>query len=110
MQTVTDKLVAHGLDAIIRTVPTPDGKPFPAPKEWVEVRMTKALIYVGDREYVIGFVEIPPISMEQMEETQEYTEKMVVSYLQKEGFIGEEYVYVGMQQFDLKNIPPDFLE
>lgn len=109
MQTV-DVMTRRVLDAFIRTMPTADGRALPVPKAWTLVKMGQVPVYVGDREYVVAFVDKQPTSMADMESNQAATEETVIRYLQQEGFIDEEYVYVGMQQFDLGKIPPDFLE
>lgn len=102
-------MTSRVLNAFVRTMPTADGRTLPAPKQWVLVTMGEIPVYVGDREYVFAFVDKQPKSMDDMNERQAATEEVVIRYLQQEGFIDEEYVYVGMQQFNLGQIPPDFL-
>lgn len=109
MQTV-DAMTSRVLNAFIRTMPSADGQVLPVPKVWQLVNMGAVPVYVGDREYVVAFVDKQPASMADMESNQAATEEVVIRYLQQEGFIDEEYVYVGMQQFDLGKIPPDFME
>lgn len=109
MQAV-DAMTSRVLNAFIRTMPTADGRMLSVPKAWTLVKMGVVPVYVGDREYVVAFVDKQPTSMADMENYQAATEETVIRYLQQEGFIDEEYVYVGMQQFDLGKIPPDFME
>src|SRR5512137_2929011 len=97
-------LQSSELNATIRTMG------FPAPKAWKRVDCGQIETYVGDGLYVVALVEKYPENIEQMKETQFKTEATVIKYLQGEGFIEKEYVYVGMQRFSLKKPPKDFLE
>ncbi len=84
--------------------------PFPAPKKWERVDVGETECYVGDRLYVLALVENPPETIEELKANQSNTENMVIKYMQSEGFIEKEYVYVGMQRFNLKNPPKGFIE
>ncbi len=94
-----NSLQQHELNATIRTMG------FPAPKAWKRVDCGSIEAYVGDKLYVIALVETCPDNIEQLKENQTKTELTVIKYMQSEGFVGKEYVYVGMQRFNLKKPP-----
>lgn len=93
------------LNALISTMPTEDGTKFAYAKEWQRVDVGKLETYVGDRLYVITLVEKLPETMDEVEANGLSAEETVIRYLQGEGFIDEEFVYVGLQRFDLQNPP-----
>lgn len=97
-------LLPSELNATIRSMG------FPAPKAWMRVDCGQIETYVGDGLYVISLVEKSPETKAEMTENQFKTETTVIKYLQSEGFIEKEYIYVGMQRFSLKNPPKEFLE
>ncbi len=105
-----DNITRIELDELVSHFPTEDGIPYPPAKEWKRVDVGTIEVYVGSPasgvHYVIGLVEKLPESMEEMEKNGESAETVIIRYLQNEGFIGEEFVYVGLQRFDLQN-PPD---
>lgn len=101
---IMNSLQPSELNATIRSMG------FPAPKAWKRVDCGQIETYVGDGLYVISLVEKCPDNKEEMKENQFKTETTVIKYLQGEGFIEKEYVYVGMQRFSLKNPPKDFFE
>jgi hypothetical protein len=82
---------------------------FPAPKSWHRVDCGQIEAYVGDKLYVIALVEKCPDNIAELKENQSKTEHTVIKYLQSEGFVGKEYVYVGMQRFNLKKPPEGLL-
>jgi hypothetical protein len=86
------------------------GTPFPAPKKWKRVDVGETECYVGDELYAIALVEKQPGTVEELVENQSHAETTVIKYLQGEGFLGKEYVYVGMQRFSLKHPTKGFNE
>ena len=101
MQTI-DTFTPPELDAIVRSLPKEDG-PYPRSRKWKRVDVGQTEVYVGDSLYVVALVEKFPTSPDDLASTQANTEGMVIKYLQSEGFLGEEYAYVGMQRFSLKH-------
>ena len=65
-------------------------------------------VYVGDELYVIAMVNARPITRDIMKKNNDAVEKTVTRYLQAEGFINNEYVYVGMQTLKLDDLPKDW--
>lgn len=109
METI-NTLSPEELNAVIRNLPPDENGPFIAPKKWMRVDVGTLETYVGDKLYVITLVEKLPNSLEEVESNAEFAEQTVIRYLQGEGFIGEEYAYVGLQRFDLKNLPEELQE
>lgn len=107
-----DSLTVPELNAVIRSMPIDEmtGAPFPAPKKWQRVDVGNIECYVGDRICVIALVEKQPDTVSELKQNQLNTETTIIRYLQNEGWIDKEYVYVGMQRFSLKNPPKGFLE
>lgn len=101
-------LTPRELDAVIRSLPLDDLGLIPRPKVWKRVDCGNTEVYVGDRLYIVALVEKLPESIDELTTTQLNTEDTVVKYLRGEGFIDEEYAYVGMQRFSLKNPPKGF--
>lgn len=100
-----DTLTPRELDAIIRSIPPDEDGPFIAPKKWARVDVGNLETYIGDKLYVVTLVEKLPETIDELEANNESAEKIVIRYLQNEGFIDEEYAYVGMQQLDLRKPP-----
>lgn len=96
-------LTPRDLDEIIRTIPLDDmvEKPLPKPKKWVRVDCGQTEVYVGDKLYIIALVEKMPDSEDEVVKTQLSTEETVVKYLRSEGFIDNDYAYIGMQRFKI---------
>jgi hypothetical protein len=108
MQTI-DTLTPQELDAIIRNLPSEALLgPIPRPKKWKRVDVGQIEVYVGDRLYVVALCEKLPQSIDEMASNQVNTEDTVIKYLRSEGWIDEEYAYVGMQRFSLKQPPKGF--
>jgi len=99
-----DTLTPPELDTIVRNLPEEDG-PYPKPKKWKRVDCGSIEVYVGDELYVVALVEKLPESIDELASNQINTEDTVIKYLRSEGFLGEEYAYVGMQRFSLRNHP-----
>lgn len=97
------------LNAIMRTMPLDDNHKLPPAKNWKKIDIGKTETYVGDNLYVVALVEKLPRDMKEVETNGMSTEKVVIKYLRGEGFIGDEYFYVGMQRFDVKNPPNDLM-
>ena len=100
-------LTTPELDAILRTLPD-DAGPYPKPKKWRRVDVGHTEVYVGDRLYIVALVEKLPETIDELATTQVNTEDVVIKYLRSEGFIDEEYAYVGMQRFSLRQPPKGF--
>ena len=101
-----DTLTPQELDAIIRTIPDElTGEPFAAPKVWKRVDCGETEVYVGDRLYVVALVDKLTDSEQEVVDNQINTEDTVIKYLTGEGFLDDEYAYIGMQQFAIK--PPE---
>jgi hypothetical protein len=106
MQTA-DTLTPPELDAIVRNLPEEAG-PYPRPRKWKRVDVGQTEAYVGDDLYVVALCEKLPESVDELVKSQANTEDTVIKYLQSEGFIGQEYAYVGMQRFKLNHPPKGF--
>lgn len=109
MQTA-DTLTPPELDAIIRNLPSEALGPMPKPKKWKRVDCGTIEVYVGDGLYVVALCEKLPESVDSLVENQVNTEDTVIKYLRNEGFIEEEYAYVGMQRFSLRKPPKGFTD
>ena len=98
-------LTVKELDSIVRTIPLNEmvANPLPKPKKWVRVDCGQTEVYVGDRMYIVALVEKIPDSEDEVVETQLNVEETVVKYLRSEGFIDNDYAYIGMQRFKLNN-------
>jgi hypothetical protein len=77
----------------------------PSPKKWQRVDCGETEVYVGDKLFIVALVEKILGNDTEIEAFQLKTQETVIRYLQSEGFIDEEYAYVGMQRFELKNEP-----
>lgn len=80
----------------------------PAPKMWRRVDVGTLETYVGDDVYAMAFINQIPNTIEEMELNNKRAEETVIRYLQAEGFIGKEYIYMGLQRFDLQHLPQGF--
>jgi hypothetical protein len=107
MQTI-NSLTPLELDGIIRVLPSEAADPTSKPKAWKRVDCGQIEVYVGDRLYIVVLVDKFPESVNEMTANQSNTEETVVKYLRSEGFIDDEYAYVGMQRFSLRK-PPEGL-
>jgi hypothetical protein len=92
------------LNSLIYNAPSFEEHGICQAKDWQRVDVGDLEVYVGDEKYIIAFVEHPPKSIEEMEKNTLTVQEIVITYLQGEGFIGEDYVYVGLQQIDLTNL------
>jgi hypothetical protein len=90
------------LNALVHGFPCEDG-PLPPAKNWVRVDVGDLETYVGDRLYVVTLVETLPDSVEEIKQFGASAEATVIKYLQGEGFIDNEFLYIGLQRFDLQN-------
>jgi hypothetical protein len=91
-------------------MPLSPGRPFPVPKEWKRVDVGKIECYVGDRLCVVALVEKQSETIGELKENQVNTEVTIIRYLKGEGWIDKEYIYVGMQKFNLNNPPKGFTD
>ena len=104
-----DTLTPSELDAIIRNnLPNEAVGRMPKHKEWKRVDCGSIEVYLGDGVYIVVLVEKLPESVDGLVSNQVNTEDTVIKYLRSEGFIKEEYVYVGMQRFTIKIHPKGF--
>ena len=102
----TDTLTPLQLDSIVRNLPNePVGT---LPKTWKRVNCGQIEAYVGDGIFVVALVEKLPESVDELATNQINTEETIIKYLKSEGFLGEEYAYVGMQRFAIRNHPKGF--
>ncbi len=106
-----DTFTLAELNTIIRSMSVDEvtRQSFPAPNKWTRVDVGEIECYVGDGLYVVAMIERQPETMPEMEKNQINTEAAIIKYMQGEGWIGKEYVYVGMQRFNLKK-PPESLD
>ncbi len=98
------------MDEIVKNIPDElTGEPFTPPKEWKRVDCGDIEVYVGDRMYVVALVDKLPESEKEVVDNQINTEDTVLKYLTDEGFLDDEYAYIGMQQFalPLRPLPPE---
>lgn len=102
-------LTPEELDSIIRTIPMDERlpEPLPKPKKWVRIDCGQTEVYVGDRLYIIALVEKIHDTEDEIVSTQLSVEETVVKYLRSEGFIDNDYAYVGMQRFKLNTTNND---
>ena len=107
-----DTLSVRELDAIIRSMSLDDDtrQSFPPPKKWKRVDVGETECYVGDELCVVSLIEKQPETMAELTENQCNTEDTIIKYLQSEGWIGKEYIYVGLQRFNLNKPPEGFAE
>jgi hypothetical protein len=80
----------------------------PKSKTWKRVNCGQIEAYVGDGIFVVALVEKLPESVDELATNQINTEETIIKYLKSEGFLGEEYAYVGMQRFAIRNHPKGF--
>lgn len=73
---------------------------FPAAKSWQRIDVGDIETYVGDRLYVIAIAKETP-SETDIDEVAVAIQTQVIKYLQSEGFIDAEFLYIGLQEFRL---------
>ena len=83
-----------------------DGSPDKV-KTWVTVNMGEIETHVGDKKYIISFVDKLQPTVEKAEMQGIAIEEIITKYMVEEGFVGDEYAYIGMQLFDSTNIIDD---
>jgi hypothetical protein len=98
-------LTPKDLDGIVRSIPPEEmvSDPLPKPKKWVRVDCGQIEVYVGDRLYIVALVEKIPDTEDEVVSAQLNVEQTVVKYLRSEGFIDNDYAYVGMQRFQMNS-------
>lgn len=89
------------LNWYIMSAPNLLGKPLPPAKQWSRIDVGQIETYVGDGVYVIAVVNKRPADAEEMKENGVKAQKLVVSYLMSEGFIDKDFLFIGLQTFDL---------
>jgi hypothetical protein len=82
----------------------PSDEPNPPAKNWVHVTVGELDTYVGDKLYVISLNSKSPQSMDELNRTKEISEEFIIKYLRREGFIENEYLYVGLQDIKLSEM------
>ena len=60
--------------------------------------------------YIIALVDKLPTSKSECKENQLKAEITIIKYLENEGFIGKEHIYVGMQKFEFGTEAKGFIE
>jgi hypothetical protein len=78
-------------------------------KRWQRVDVGEQEVYIGDGTYVISIIKHHPSNVSEMNVNCNKVNHVVIRYLQGEGFIGPEYLYIGLQEFNL-NKPIDGLD
>lgn len=96
-------LTTEELNDYIVTAPTLVGQPLTPAKKWSRVDIGSIEVYVGDGLYVITLVHHRPRDLDEIKENCSKAEQKVIQYLQSEGFITEEYFYLGLQTLDLQS-------
>lgn len=99
-------LTPEELNAILRTLPLDDmvENPLPKPKKWIRVDCGETEVYVADRLYVVALLERQHKDIALLTSAHLTKEEAIIKYLKGEGFIDEEYAYVGMQKFEIDNL------
>jgi len=77
----------------------------PPAEHWQRIDVGDIETYVGDGQCVITLIDYKPTSVKELEKNCRKAEETVTRYLQDEGFIGKNYLYLGLQQFDLTKPP-----
>ncbi len=110
---VPDNITLPELNGLVEHFPTEDKIKMPPAQEWKRVDVGDIEVYVGypaeGFHYVVGLVEKIPHSIEEIDKNGESAENVIIKYLQSEGFIGEEFIYIGLQRFDLQHPPTDMM-
>lgn len=66
-------------------------------KEWKRVDVGKYECYVGDEQYIIVIINRKSIkNIFNLIEDNATIKRMVINYLQGEGFVGEKYIYTNV--------------
>lgn len=68
-------------------------------------------VYLGDSAYIVAIIHLCPKDMPDIKDlpaAYARVKEKVMKYLQDEGFVGTEYIYLALQELDLQN-PPDGL-
>ena len=94
------------MNALIRTLPIADlvENPLPQPKSWLRVDCGTTEVYVADRLFVVALLERQHKDVTALTSAHLNTEETIIKYLRGEGFIDDEYAYVGLQKFELGNL------
>lgn len=100
----TNTLSPEDCNALIQRMPCESG-PLPSATTWQRVDVGFLETYVGDSLYVITLIERLPKTIDEVQSQGESVEETVIRYLQGEGFVGEQFVYLGLQRFDKDNLP-----
>lgn len=71
-------------------------------KVWQRIDVGDQETYVGDSSFVITIIKHPPASVEEMNENCKKVQPIVIRYLLGEGFITDAYLYMALQELDLR--------
>lgn len=75
---------------------------FEGAKSWQRIDVGDQETYVGDGAFVITLIKHQPASIEEMQENCKKVQPVVIRYLLGEGFITDAYLYIALQELDLK--------
>ncbi|HQI46557.1 MAG TPA: hypothetical protein PLC59_10920 [Bacteroidales bacterium] len=92
-------LTTYDLDVIFDNWPKHTFNVDSKPQKWKQINAGQHEIYLGDNMFIVVRLKTMPDSNEVMLQEKIKTEKTIVKYLQSEGFIGEQYVYVEVFKF-----------
>ena len=93
------------LNSYVVSYPREDGQ-LPPAKNWQRIGNVEGMeLFVGDRTYVIALVTVRPKNMAALRQNTKAAETTAIAYLQREGFIDNEYLYIGLQDIDTTNLP-----
>jgi hypothetical protein len=81
---------------------------FSGAKKWIRIDVGDQETYVGDNTFIITVIKHKPMNVDEMNSNCNKIQPIVIRYLQSEGFIDKEYIYIGLQEIDLQD-PPDGL-
>ena len=78
---------------------------FEAASKWKRCDVGPVEAYVGDETYVVAILSTPFKTVEELHINAAKARTSTLKYLQSEGFLGENYVYIAIQELDLQNLP-----
>lgn len=69
-------------------------------------------VYLGDSAYIVAIIHLSPKDMPDIFDlpvAYQRVKDTVLKYMQGEGFVGTEYIYLALQEFDLQTPPSGLL-
>lgn len=78
---------------------------FDGANKWQRIDIGDFETYVGDNCYVITIISSHLINLYSQEQVCNKVRETVIRYLQGEGFVSGDYIYIGLQEIDLQNPP-----